>query len=198
MVVGRCMRKLVRHNHHKNINKILEAPLAGERQPEGPSGSWMPHPRTGMYFPKGQERVMEDIPSHAASFDCTFWLRNTDEVRRLRTGLIKKTKMLHLRPFFMRGLVVGRCMSKLARSNNHKNINKVLEAPPAGGRQLEDSSSCWIPHPRTGIYFPKGQERVMEDIPSDAASFDCTFWLRNTDGVDDKPDPDNSDRYYAN
>ncbi|KAG7582558.1 hypothetical protein ISN44_As08g021470 [Arabidopsis suecica] len=47
----------------------------------------------------------------------------------------------------------------------------------------------WVPHPRTGIFFPPGQESVMEDVPNGAASFDMTFWLRNVDGVD-KPDPD--------
>ncbi|XP_010487900.1 PREDICTED: uncharacterized protein LOC104765824 [Camelina sativa] len=47
----------------------------------------------------------------------------------------------------------------------------------------------WVPHPRTGIFFPPGQEAVMEDVPDGAASFDMTFWIRNVDGVD-KPDPD--------
>ncbi|KAJ0232152.1 hypothetical protein HA466_0292500 [Hirschfeldia incana] len=48
----------------------------------------------------------------------------------------------------------------------------------------------WVPHPRTGIFFPPGQEEsVMDGVPDGAASFDMTFWLRNVDGVD-KPDPD--------
>ncbi|CAH2053296.1 unnamed protein product [Thlaspi arvense] len=47
----------------------------------------------------------------------------------------------------------------------------------------------WVPHPRTGIFFPPGQESVMDGVPDGAASFDMTFWLRNVDGVD-KPDPD--------
>ncbi|KAJ4886936.1 hypothetical protein Rs2_26684 [Raphanus sativus] len=47
----------------------------------------------------------------------------------------------------------------------------------------------WVPHPRTGIFFPPGQEWVMDGVPDGAASFDMTFWLRNVDGVD-KPDPD--------
>lgn len=47
----------------------------------------------------------------------------------------------------------------------------------------------WIPHPRTGIYFPKGQERVMDDIPERAASLAETCWFRSIDGAD-KPDPD--------
>ncbi|CAF2153994.1 uncharacterized protein LOC103837139 [Brassica rapa] len=46
----------------------------------------------------------------------------------------------------------------------------------------------WVPHPRTGIFFPPGQELVMDGVPEGAASFDMMFWLRNVDGVD-KPDP---------
>ncbi|VVA98229.1 unnamed protein product [Arabis nemorensis] len=53
----------------------------------------------------------------------------------------------------------------------------------------EISVISWIPHPRTGIFFPPGQEWVMNDVPDGAAAFDITFWLRNVDGVD-KPDPD--------
>ncbi|KAL0857244.1 hypothetical protein Bca101_062398 [Brassica carinata] len=47
----------------------------------------------------------------------------------------------------------------------------------------------WVPHPRTGIFFPPGQESVMDGVPDGAASFEMTFWLRDVDGVD-KRDPD--------
>jgi hypothetical protein len=52
-----------------------------------------------------------------------------------------------------------------------------------------DDSSYWVPHPRTGIYFPNGHESAMEDVPEGAASFNQTFWLRNVDdiGVDHDP-----------
>ncbi|KAF9621691.1 hypothetical protein IFM89_026584 [Coptis chinensis] len=46
----------------------------------------------------------------------------------------------------------------------------------------------WIPHPRTGIYYPKGSERVMEDVPDGASVFIRTHWLRSDEGVD-KPAP---------
>ncbi|XP_012093086.1 uncharacterized protein LOC105650750 isoform X2 [Jatropha curcas] len=52
-----------------------------------------------------------------------------------------------------------------------------------------DSAPYWIPHPRTGIYVPKGQEWMMDDVPEGAASFNQTYWLRNVDVVD-RPDPD--------
>ncbi|XP_015892969.1 uncharacterized protein LOC107427135 [Ziziphus jujuba] len=50
--------------------------------------------------------------------------------------------------------------------------------------------SCWVPHPHTGIYVPKGHERVIDDVPGGAASFNQTYWLREVDGVE-KPDFDN-------
>ncbi|GFQ01407.1 hypothetical protein PHJA_002284600 [Phtheirospermum japonicum] len=90
---------------------------------------------------------------------------------------IKNTTMLLIKPFSVQEITIRRPMSKLARQNDHR--TKTDEAP-------EDRRSCWIPHPRTGIYFPMGQEWVMEDVPNDAASFDCTFWLRSIDGVEDK------------
>ncbi|KAL8141294.1 hypothetical protein V2J09_007315 [Rumex salicifolius] len=42
----------------------------------------------------------------------------------------------------------------------------------------------WIPHPRNGIYSPKGHDWVMEDVPASAASLAPTYWLRSVDGVD--------------
>lgn len=61
------------------------------------------------------------------------------------------------------------------------------------GREGKDSdkdqrrgleSTLWIPHPRTGIYYPKGHERVMDDIPKGAASFKQPYWLRSSEGTD--------------
>ncbi|CAN0900954.1 hypothetical protein LINGRAHAP2_LOCUS21126 [Linum grandiflorum] len=38
-------------------------------------------------------------------------------------------------------------------------------------------SSCWVPHDKTGIYYPKGQEDVMEGIPVGAAKYaDEVHW----------------------
>lgn len=51
------------------------------------------------------------------------------------------------------------------------------------------SSACWVPHPRTGIYVPKGQEWVLDDVPQNATSLNKTHWLRNVEGVE-KPDHD--------
>ncbi|CAN6329189.1 unnamed protein product [Urochloa humidicola] len=54
------------------------------------------------------------------------------------------------------------------------NLARRLE--PAEVKSAE--TSLWVPHPRTGIYYPKGFEWVMEDVPSGAASFRRSFWFR--------------------
>lgn len=80
-------------------------------------------------------------------------------------------------------------MSRLARPIFEvKSTKREAEAEAEAERQRreEGGGSWWMPHPRTGIYFPIGQEWVMDDVPTHAASFDCTFWLRNIDGVDSK------------
>ncbi|XP_058069956.1 uncharacterized protein LOC131219013 [Magnolia sinica] len=45
--------------------------------------------------------------------------------------------------------------------------------------------SWWVPHPRSGIYYPMGHERVMDDVPEGAAHSDLTYWLRGSEGVDE-------------
>ncbi|KAJ1397306.1 Late embryogenesis abundant protein [Sesbania bispinosa] len=47
-----------------------------------------------------------------------------------------------------------------------------------------EESTCWVPHPRTGIYFPEGHEWVMDDVPEGASHFTQAYWFRNLDGVD--------------
>ncbi|XP_050148835.1 uncharacterized protein LOC126623901 isoform X1 [Malus sylvestris] len=65
------------------------------------------------------------------------------------------------------------------------------------GSHSSSSWRCnWVPHPRTGIYVPKGHEKVMDDVPKGAASLNQTFWLRNVDGVLEKPDPDTPPEHY--
>ncbi|KAH9626502.1 hypothetical protein KSS87_022129 [Heliosperma pusillum] len=70
--------------------------------------------------------------------------------------------------------------------NNNNNNNKV-------GMGMN-----WVPHPKSGIYFPEGQDWVMNDVPCNAATLGQTqpYWLRNIDGVD-KYDPDvsSADQY---
>ncbi|GKA26755.1 26S proteasome non-ATPase regulatory subunit 7 homolog A [Tanacetum coccineum] len=45
----------------------------------------------------------------------------------------------------------------------------------------EREESCWILHLRTGIFYPKGHEGVMNEVPDGAAIFASSYWLRNSD-----------------
>ncbi|KAK9287484.1 hypothetical protein L1049_015905 [Liquidambar formosana] len=96
-------------------------------------------------------------------------------------GLVK-TKMLLLRETKR----IERRMSKLASINHQQGKSK---RSTDDDKRDQNQRPFWVPHPRTGIYFPKGHDWVMDDVPDGAASFDQTHWLRNVDGVD-KPDPD--------
>uniref|UniRef100_A0ACD5Y5H0 Uncharacterized protein n=1 Tax=Avena sativa TaxID=4498 RepID=A0ACD5Y5H0_AVESA len=50
---------------------------------------------------------------------------------------------------------------------------------PVEARSAE--TALWVPHPRTGIYYPRGFEWVMEDVPRNAATFKQPYWLRSDD-----------------
>ncbi|KAK8962675.1 hypothetical protein KSP40_PGU022771 [Platanthera guangdongensis] len=70
--------------------------------------------------------------------------------------------------------------------NEQKNIElkEDEENENKSGQILEEGRSYWIPHERTGIYYPLGYEYVMKDIPKGAASFGGPYWLRETEGVE--------------
>jgi hypothetical protein len=68
--------------------------------------------------------------------------------------------------------------------------------PSYSGEKIMSESSCWVPHPRSGVYFPKGHEWVIDDLPADVASLNQTCWLRNVDGVD-KADADSRPPYHS-
>ncbi|KAF5447928.1 hypothetical protein F2P56_033442 [Juglans regia] len=45
-----------------------------------------------------------------------------------------------------------------------------------------DGNYVWVPHERTGIYYPKGQEKVMEDVPPVATKdFGVNWFSYNED-----------------
>ncbi|KAL1831652.1 hypothetical protein ACET3Z_001303 [Daucus carota] len=87
-------------------------------------------------------------------------------------------------------------MTKLSghhiEDKTERSLNKNVSLPECDD---ENARSYWIPDPRTGIYVPKGRERVVEDVPENAASFQRTYWLRNVDGVD-HPRPDYFFNYF--
>ncbi|GJZ14170.1 hypothetical protein Tco_0549400 [Tanacetum coccineum] len=45
----------------------------------------------------------------------------------------------------------------------------------------EREECCWIPHLCTGIFYLKGHEGVMNEVPDGAAIFASSYWLRNSD-----------------
>ncbi|KAL3843869.1 hypothetical protein ACJIZ3_001272 [Penstemon smallii] len=104
-----------------------------------------------------------------------------------RTGIKNTKAMLLMKPFTeQRSMQVNKRLMRNLVELSPRIRSTKLEEMEEDGRRLDDlPGSCWVPHPRSGIYFPKGQDWVMEDIPNGAASFDRTFWLRNVDGVDD-------------
>lgn len=36
---------------------------------------------------------------------------------------------------------------------------------------------CWVPHERTGVYCPKGQEKVIDDVPLGAVKDVGINWI---------------------
>ncbi|KAF8400325.1 hypothetical protein HHK36_013622 [Tetracentron sinense] len=52
-------------------------------------------------------------------------------------------------------------------------------------KERDIDGTCWIPHNRTGIYYPKGHETVMEDIPIGAAKIMEVHWFScSEDAID--------------
>ncbi|XWS54705.1 hypothetical protein CRYUN_Cryun10bG0112500 [Craigia yunnanensis] len=108
---------------------------------------------------------------------------------------IAKTKILMLRE----AKRVERPLSKIAGADREI-INECTRTNSSSSSSTNDikDSSCWVPHPKSGIYFPESHEWVMNDVPDGAASLARTFWLRNVDGVE-KPELDHelpSDNHF--
>lgn len=45
--------------------------------------------------------------------------------------------------------------------------DKSQNTSGGGGDTLTNNcnDNLWVPHQRTGIYYPKGQEKIMQDVP---------------------------------
>ncbi|KAI7731338.1 hypothetical protein M8C21_002781 [Ambrosia artemisiifolia] len=107
----------------------------------------------------------------------------------IRGGLASTTKMLNLRcrsNTITPKRVVVRYMNKVARFDEchideHEVQSYEHRVLPQDKNYKEREESCWIPHPRTGIYYLKGHEWVMDDVPDGAARFDYNYWSRNGD-----------------
>nr|KAJ0202789.1 hypothetical protein LSAT_V11C500269600 [Lactuca sativa] len=87
--------------------------------------------------------------------------------------------------------MVERCMSKVAKGNEcydyeesevqSQSLKNKVQGEKKEYNEQQQEEECWIPHRRTGIYYPKGHEWVMEDVPDGAACFAYSYWLRNSD-----------------
>ncbi|KAJ0821486.1 hypothetical protein HanPSC8_Chr16g0720791 [Helianthus annuus] len=105
-----------------------------------------------------------------------------------RGGLAMTIKTLLLRrskSITPKGVVV-RFMNKVARwdecyVDEHEVQSFQHNIQLQDNKYKEHDEGYWIPHPRTGIHYPKGQEWVMKDVPDGAATFDYNYWLRNGD-----------------
>ncbi|KAL8167263.1 hypothetical protein V2J09_008762 [Rumex salicifolius] len=95
---------------------------------------------------------------------------------------IKGTK----KPAGKRG--IGYAAAVAGRSND---VVEAVRKIDSGGNE---ESEYWVPHPRSGIYSPKGQDWVLEHVAhSPASSSSPHFWIRNIDGVDH---PHSADYYF--
>ncbi|XP_010540060.1 PREDICTED: uncharacterized protein LOC104813941 [Tarenaya hassleriana] len=56
------------------------------------------------------------------------------------------------------------------KSASHDIARETAKAD-GGGEEMKtavgssSSARSWVPHERTGIYYPKGQENVLQDVP---------------------------------
>ncbi|GAA0141812.1 hypothetical protein LIER_02867 [Lithospermum erythrorhizon] len=98
-------------------------------------------------------------------------------------GVTKTMKSVFSSELYNVKLISRRWLSSVQGGVKHAKRVEEIE------KEVEDQHCCWKPHPRSGIYFPEGQESVMEDVPENAASFKKTCWFRDIEGVD-KPNPD--------
>ncbi|KAF9665957.1 hypothetical protein SADUNF_Sadunf16G0179100 [Salix dunnii] len=112
-------------------------------------------------------------PVQAAGYNKLLFSRHQSYMAR---AVISKTKMLILSSCRETSRPALQC---------HFSSPPAVHQPEKSGNPIKCSKmEDWLPHPRTGIYVPKGHERVMDDVPENAASFSQTYWLRNVDGVE--------------
>ncbi|GLJ43727.1 hypothetical protein SUGI_0910460 [Cryptomeria japonica] len=65
------------------------------------------------------------------------------------------------------------------------------------GRGVEGGgggASWWVPHPKTGIFYPKGQRKWIDDVEKDDSVQDVnTYWLRSYEAYVEKTPYDHLD-----
>ncbi|KAH7858910.1 hypothetical protein Vadar_029262 [Vaccinium darrowii] len=73
----------------------------------------------------------------------------------------------------------GSCGDHATTKLNGEEVkNKSLVAGDSG---RADGDCSWVPDHRTGIYYPKGQEKVIEDVPAGAGKDFRVNWFTNNE-----------------
>ncbi|KAJ4832685.1 hypothetical protein Tsubulata_039570 [Turnera subulata] len=72
---------------------------------------------------------------------------------------------------------------KKSSADSFRETMKVdAEEAKSKSRIGENDGICWVPHEGTGIFYPKGQEKVMEGIPPTAGRDVITVnWFSQND-----------------
>ncbi|BFG24920.1 hypothetical protein CerSpe_111940 [Prunus speciosa] len=79
----------------------------------------------------------------------------------------------------------------IGRKHFHKNSSSadmIRETKKFEGDEVkqknhmgENDRNLWVPHERTGIYYPKGHEKVMDEIPPGAVKDMDVNWFSNNE-----------------
>lgn len=74
----------------------------------------------------------------------------------------------------------------LRKAYHRKSPDKISDIVKLNGEEMKAKSSdgnhdgnWWVRDDRTGIYYPKGQEKIMEDIPLRAGKDFAVNWFSN-------------------
>ncbi|GAY58754.1 hypothetical protein CUMW_189340 [Citrus unshiu] len=73
-------------------------------------------------------------------------------------------------------------MRETALKSNAEEGN-VMRSQQMNNNVGENEGNCgWVPHERTGIYYPKGHEKVIDDVPPSAGRDFEVNWFSETHG----------------
>ncbi|KAL4335895.1 hypothetical protein GQ457_07G032780 [Hibiscus cannabinus] len=80
---------------------------------------------------------------------------------------------LFFKPMIRKYCTKGGSSADTLREPMRMEAEEVKRKTTAG----HDGSCCWVPHDRTGIYYPKGHEKVMADVPAHATKDSGIHWF---------------------
>ncbi|KAE9453658.1 hypothetical protein C3L33_14428, partial [Rhododendron williamsianum] len=74
----------------------------------------------------------------------------------------------------------GSCGDSTTTKMNREEV-KNKSNTMAGDQGRGDGDCWWVPDHRTGIFYPKGQEKVIEDVPVGAGKDFRVNWFTNNE-----------------